>query len=56
MKKVLIQKGKKWKKKNKFDVEDWIALILLCVTVLFALLQIIRKAYNGKENKKRNVR
>lgn len=44
MKKVLIQKGKKWKKKNKFDVEDWIALILFCVTVLFALLQIIRKA------------
>ena len=33
--------GRKYKKRISFDIEDWITLVVVVVTVVFVLIQVL---------------
>ena len=33
--------GRKYKKRISFDIEDWVTLIVVVVTVVFVLIQVL---------------
>ena len=42
MKKIMIQKGNKWKLKNKLKTEDWFSIILAVLILILILVNIMR--------------
>lgn len=41
-KKIVRTKKNTWKLRNKWDVQDWVALILLVMVSAIALIQVLR--------------
>ncbi len=42
MKKIMIQKGNKWKLKNKLEAEDWISIIIVVLVFILVLVNVMR--------------
>ena len=42
MKKIMIQKGNKWKLKNKLEAEDWISIIIVVLIFILVLVNVLR--------------
>lgn len=42
MKKIMIQKGNKWKLKNKLEAEDWISIIVVVLVFILVLVNVMR--------------
>lgn len=42
MKKIMIQKGNKWKLKNKLEAEDWISIIIVVMVFILVLVNMMR--------------
>lgn len=42
MKKNMIQKGNKWKLKNKLEVEDWFSIITVVLIFILVLVNVVR--------------
>lgn len=42
MKKIMIQKGKKWKLKNKLEAEDWFSIIVVVLVFILVLVNMMR--------------
>lgn len=42
MKKIMIQKGNKWKLKNKLESEDWISIIIVVLVFILVLVNMMR--------------
>lgn len=42
MKKIIIQKGNKWKLKNKLETEDWFSIIIAVLVFILVLVNIMR--------------
>lgn len=42
MKKIMIQKGNKWKLKNKLEAEDWLSIIVIVLVFILVLVNVMR--------------
>lgn len=42
MKKIMIQKGNKWKLKNKLEAEDWFSIIVVVLVFILVLVNVMR--------------
>lgn len=42
MKKIMIQKGNKWKLKNKLEAEDWLSIIVVVLVFILVLVNVMR--------------
>ena len=42
MKKIIIQKEKKWRLKNKLETEDWISIIVVVLVFILVLINVMR--------------
>lgn len=42
MKKIIIQRGNKWKLKNKLEAEDWISIIIVELVFILVLVNMLR--------------
>lgn len=42
MKKTMIQKGNKWKLKNKLEAEDWLSIITVVLVFILVLVNVMR--------------
>lgn len=42
MKKIMIQKGNKWKLKNKLEAEDWLSIIVVVLVFILILVNMMR--------------
>ena len=42
MKKIMIQKGNKWKLKNKLEAEDWLLIIVVVLVFILVLVNEMR--------------
>ena len=42
MKKTMIQKGNKWKLKNKLEAEDWLSIITVVLVFILVLVNVLR--------------
>ena len=42
MKKIMIQKGNKWKLRNKLEAEDWLSILAAVLTAVPVIVNILR--------------
>jgi len=42
MKKIMVQKGNKWKLKNKLEAEDWLSIIVFVLVFILVLVNVLR--------------
>ena len=42
MKKIMIQKGNKWKLKNKLEAEDLLSIIVVVLVFILVLVNVMR--------------